>query len=253
MWRPYSIMSPPFSTVSGGIRVMYGLRSWLETKGQIVFMNAHIDTDFVAVYPEIYAGNQAGAKTVVRYILNKPGVMQVIDLPGPREFEPTDKIFVFSKLFDTFNVDDEHLMFLPILNLHIFKDLKKKRKGKCFFIGKGQQSIISPTDFIIDRKFATNQLALAEYLNTVEVMYGYDPVSAMYDIARLCGCRVVIFPSSYSKEEFTKYELCQDFNGISWGNDEEKKLDVDSFRSLYEDMIALFSEKVDIFIELTQV
>ena len=47
--KPYSIIAPPYSVTSGGIRVMYALRSWLEIKGQIAFMNAKIDVPFIAI------------------------------------------------------------------------------------------------------------------------------------------------------------------------------------------------------------
>lgn len=231
---------------------MYALRSWLEIKGQVVYVNTKLDTDFVAVYPEIYNGNPAGANTVVRYILNKPGVMSLYGQPSPTQFEDTDHKFVFSKIFDTFNSDEDHLMFLPVLNLHEFKVTNKgNRPLACYFVGKGTNTNQHPAHAInITRDFANNQQALASVLNRCEVMYGYDPVSAMYEIARLCGCRVVIIPSTYTKEQFQDYE--PGMNGISWGTEEEIPLEVDAFREHYMNMIKKFDKKIDRFIELTQ-
>jgi len=258
-YKPYAVCTPPFDPVSGGIRVMWGLYGWLLAKGQIVYVNAkYEDRNFIAIYPEIYHGNPAGANIVVRYILNKPGVMANFGTAGPTTFEKTDRIFVFSKIFDTFGVDDDHLMFLPVLNLHLFKDHGKKRTKKCVFFGKyGSVSNLKvhyshPKDCIpIDRKFATDQKALADLLNECQVMYGYDSVSAMYEVARLCGCRVVIIPDgSYTKKEFSQYE--PGMNGISWDVKEKVELDVKKFRKHYIKMIKLFDRKMDRFIALTQ-
>jgi len=229
---------------------MWALYGWLLAKGQIAYANAKIpDQDFIAIYPEIYQGNQAGASTVVRYILNKPGELCLYGTPGPTKFDKSDHIFVFSKIFDTLGVDEDHLMFLPVLNLHLFTNQGKKRKRKCVFIGKGQDLKIHPDNCIsIDRKFAKDQKALADLLNECEVMYGYDPVSAMYEVARLCGCRVVIL--SNSRTNLKDYE--PGLNGISFDLEDKRLLDTERFRKHYISMIKLFDKKIDRFITITQ-
>ena len=238
---------------------MYALYGALLMKGQIVYLNAkYEDRNFIAIYPEIYHGNPTGANIVVRYILNKPGVMASHGTPGPMQFHHSDRIFVFSKIFDTFGVDDDHLMFLPVLNLNLFKDRGKKRTKKCVFFGKyaGASDMdvhfAHPNDCIkIDRQLSLNQGALADLLNECEVMYGYDSVSAMYEVARLCGCRVVIIPDgSYTKKQFKQYE--PGMNGISWDVKEDVKLDVKEFRKHYISMVKLFDKKIDKFISITQ-
>lgn len=258
-FKPYTVCTPPFDPVSGGIRVMWGLYGWLLAKGQIVYVNAkYEDKNFIAIYPEIYHGNPTGANIVVRYILNKPGVMASHGTPGPTDFKKSDRIFVFSKIFDTFGVDDDHLMFLPILNLHLFKDRGKKRTKKCVFFGKYGEAADMKVHFAhplscikIGRKIALDQKALADLLNECEVMYGYDSVSAMYEIARLCGCRVVIIPDgTYTKKEFSQYE--PGMNGISWDVKEDIPLDSVKFRKHYISMVKLFDKKMDIFISITQ-
>ena len=229
---------------------MYGLYAWLLMKGQIAHLNAKYDTpNFTAVYPEIYQGNKTGAQHVVRYILQTPGVMNLYGVPGVTEFPKNDKIFVFSKIYDTFDVDDDHLMFLPILNLHIFKDNKKKRKKTCYLVGKGEDQHKHPKNAIkIDRQFANDQGALADLLNECHTLYGYDRLTALYDIARLAGCRVQYY-GDFSKKDLLKYET--GMNGFGY-QDEEVKLDTGAFRSHYKGMIKTFSKKIDRFIELTQ-
>lgn len=250
-YKPYSIITPNFDPTSGGIRVMWGLYGWLLAKGQIAYTNVAFENpDFVAIYPEIMHGNEAKANTVVRYILNRPGVMASSGVPGPTSFLPSDKLYYFSRLFG--DTDEEHYLFLPILNMHLFKDQGKKRTKKAVFYGKaGDLHFDHPDGCIpIDRRVASDQAALADLLNECEVMYCYDPVTAMTEIARLCGCRVVMFNEVYSKEEFSRYE--PGVNGISWGKDEEIKLDTGAFHDHYQSMVELFSDKLDQFIEATQ-
>jgi len=251
MFKPYSVIMPPFDPVSGGIRVCWGLYGWLLAKGMIVFPNATIETDFIGIYPEIYNGNPANATTVVRYLLNKPGVMSLYGEPSPTEFAPTDKLYYFSKIFAPDDVKDEQVMFLPICNLHVFKDQKKKRTKTCYIVGKGTNTNKHPKDSIlIDRKFAIDQQALADLLNECHTLYSYDPVTAMFEIARLCGCKVVIIPNIKFNVNLNKYE--PGMNGISYGIDNYVPLNVEEFREHYKGMIKTFEERLDNFIESTQ-
>lgn len=261
MNKPYVIISPPFEVTSGGVRVMYGLYGWLLAKGQVAYMNEMpVSGDFIAIYPEIQEGNPTNAKTVVRYILNKPGVVPAIysdgsSKVGPTEFGKEDILYYFSRLYG--QTDDKHYMFLPIVNLHLFKNQGKKRTRTAYMVGKGiieqgiQSKFIHPSDSIeITREFAQDQQALADLLNECEVLYNYDPVSAILEVARLCGVRIVQIPTKYTKEEFSKYE--PGLNGISWGKDEGIELDYDAFVAHYLALQHEFTHALDRFIEETQ-
>jgi hypothetical protein len=247
-YKPYSIVSPPYDVTSGGIRVLYALRSWLEIKGQIVDMNVRYDIPFVGVYPETYWGNDLKADTVVRYLLNKPGVMANYGIPGPTEYDPTDEIYAFSRIYAPKGLKKERILFLPVINLHIFKDLQKKRAKTCYLVGKGRNLNLHPADSIeLTREFATDQKALAVLLNECQYLYGYDPLSAMYDIARLCGCKVR-YRGNMSRKLLEQYEPGLD--GVDFG--EGTTLDPIEFRQHYEGMRELFSKRIDDFIERTQ-
>src|SRR3990167_47374 len=157
--RPYVITSPPFETTSGGVRVMYGLYGWLLARGQEAYLNQMPqDKGVIGVYPEIQQGNPTNAKTVVRYILNKPGLIPALMsdgslVKGPTEFGKDDILYYFSSLYG-----DGDVMFLPILDLRLFKDQGKKRTRTAFFQGKGmnyEYNPVHPDDaFLIDRHFA---------------------------------------------------------------------------------------------------
>lgn len=118
-------------------------------------------------------------------------------------------------------------------------------------VGKGIDTNLHPDNAIyIDRTLAQDQQALADLLNECHVMYCYDYRTAMTEIARLCGCRVIIIPSKFTKEEFAEYE--PGMNGISWGDKEEVKLDTDTFRDHYLSLVKTFEKKLDLFISETQ-
>lgn len=228
---------------------MWGLMGHLLARGQIVQPNAQFEGEFIAIYPEIVNGNPFNAPHVVRYILNKPGVMSGNGIPGPTSFDSTDRLCYFSRLFG--KARDDRYYFLPILNIHLFKDQGKRRTKTAYFVGKGVSTGIHPKDAIlIDRPFAQDQQALADLLNECQVLYCYDPVTAMTEIARLCGTRIVMVNPIYNRDQFRDYE--PGLNGISWGKDTEVPLDSKGFRSHYLNLKLQFGKNLDWFIEETQ-
>ena len=229
---------------------MWGLLGWLLMKGQLALTNARWHTDFYAIYPEITHGNPLEAPHVIRYILNKPGVMSSYGVPGPITFDKSDEIYVFSKLYDTFGVDDNHILFLPILDLFTFKDQHKKRPNTCYFVGKGKDIGAHPKSAIkIHHDNQKNQQEMADVLNTCHTMYTYENPTAMNEVARLCGCNVVFIPQG-NKFSYTKHELETLYEpsmmGIGW--EEEVDFDVQLFRGHYKNLITIFETKLDLFI-----
>lgn len=251
--RPYSVVTPKFKIDSGGIRVMWGLYGWLLAKGQIVNVNLkYPDPNFIAIYPEIYNGNPMEANIVIRYILQKPGMMgkgtpgSTSFRPGPTEFDPNDKLFSFSRLYAS-GLPKNQYMFLPILDMHLFKDQKKPRTKKFYYVGKGININKHPTD-AIELPRLQDQQRLADAMNDCDVLYIYDPVTALSEIARLCGVRVVMLTPMEGFDKF--YE--PGMNGISLYKDSEVRLKYTEFRAHYEELGNVFSKKLDDFIELTQ-
>jgi hypothetical protein len=243
--KPYAIFLPELDSTSGGIKVMWGLYGYLLSRGIEIRPNVKYTCDSVAIYPEIVKGNPLGGSTVVRYILAPLGEMGLNGQPGPTEYDKTDKIYSFSKFI--YETDDDHTMFLPIIDTNLFKDQGKKRFKNCLFVGKGDYTGIEPKGCIeIDRRFAQNQELLADFLNECQVMYCYDYRSAMMECARLCGVRVVLLSTKYPKEDYLKYE--PGLNGVSFGLDEEVKLDTKEFRKTYLRLKDIFERKLDKFI-----
>ena len=255
MRRGYAIITPSFEINSGDVRVMYALHGWLLAKGEVSYINAKYDNPFIAVYPEIYHGNQTKAQTVVRYVLAPAGLMALYGVRGPDDFDKGDHIFVFSKLYDKWNLDENHHMFLPILNTRLFKDQGKKRDKICFYVGRGSFKGMNrkkhPKDAIeITKATALNQVELADTLNECQTMYMYENLTAMMDIARLCGCSVKYY-GGMDKQKMKLYE--PGINGITFENDkEEVPLNTKLFHDHYEEMTYIFSKKLDWFISFTQ-
>jgi len=251
--KPYSVVTPNFKISSGGIRVMWGLYGWLLAKGQIVNVNfRYPDSNFVAIYPEIYHGNPMEAGTIVRYILQKPGMMGKGTpgtrsfRPGPTNFATEDKLFAFSRLYMK-DLPESHYLFLPILDMHMFCNRRSQRTQKFYYVGKGINTNKHPNG-AIELPRINDQQKLADMLNNCEVLYIYDPVTALSEVARLCGCRVVMLSPM---EGFEKYYE-PGMNGISLYKDAGVKLNYTKFREHYSRMRNIFSQKLDEFIDLTQ-
>lgn len=253
------MFAPRWETTSGGVRVMYGLYGWLLAKGQVAFMNQYQpNTSHVAIYPEIYAQEDTtNADKVVRYVLQKPATVSAIKEDGtselgPSEFDESEDIYAFSRMYYP-GLPDKKYMFLPILDTHLFTDRKLKRTEVAYIVGKGMNGGEHPQDAIpIDRSFAQDQEKLADLLNRCKVLYVYDPVSAIMEVARLCGCPVIFHPKGgwFTKEEYMLYE--PGMMGISFESNKIPEFNSNNFRLHYMNLRSGFEKKLDKFIEDTQ-
>ena len=93
-----------------------------------------------------------------------------------------------------------------------------------------------------------DQQGLADLLNECEYLYGYDQLSAMYECARLCGCKVKYF-GGMEYEDLEKYEPGLD--GIGFNND-DVGFDPYHFSDHYHSLIETFEKRLELFIEDTQ-
>ena len=233
---------------------MFGLHGWLLAKGQISFINEHVPgSDHVVIKPEIVPlGNPTNASKVVRWILQKPNTVSAIAedgtaTKGPTEF-PGEDIWSFSRMY--YEVPDRKYMFLPILNTHLFRHQRKNRTKTAYFVGKGIDTHKHPKGAIeITREKAQDQDWLADLLNECKVLYQYDPVSAISEIARLCGCPVILNQTWFTEKKYELYE--PGLEGVSFNN-KIKKFDIEQFRAHYQELRYYFSRKLDSFIEVTQ-
>ena len=287
MSRPYIIGTPAYDPQSGGCMVIHrfchelnehGQEAYVSNKttnpawntpyyaaaresdrvhdGQVTALNPSYSEwrdgfDVISVYPEITFGNPLGTRTVVRYLLNNAG-----KLSGPKQFESSDILFAFSRMFNDFNLPEERILFLPVIDVDFFKDAGLNRNKIAYYVGKGWRNDITISirevgaEVEITKETTTNQLNLRDILQTSKVLYCYDNITGMTELARLCGCPVVIMPNGeYTKEQYNNHEF--GWNGLGWGKLPED-FDSAKFRETYLQVKEQFYDKLDRFIEITQ-
>lgn len=234
---------------------MYGLYGHLLAKGQIAFVNGMVNTESVGIYPEIFHGNELNATKVIRYILQKPGMMGAgfsdgSFQAGPTAFDPNDEKYIFSRVYDEWDSPDDHILFLPIIPLNVFTDKKGKRDKVAFYVGKGTNLGKHPENAVeLTRAQTQDQTWLANFLNECQTLYVYDRMSAIMEVARLCGCRIVYW-GDMEQELLKKYE--PGMNGITYKDKAAEKLYADTFREKYKQLGREFDLKLDYFINKTQ-
>lgn len=269
--RPYIVFSPPYDGNSGGVKVLHSLCHELIKKGQRVYINTvgqsprwpipvatppiihklATTEDAIGVYPEIIFGNPLGTRTVVRYILNDPG-----HLGGPKTYDESDLKFVFSEVYNRYGFPEEQVLFNPVIDVENFQNLGLPRTQRCLYIGKGGATPRSPySTGAIEIPRPCSERVLNDILNKSKILYCYDPITALTEISRLCGCPVVMIPGTqFTKEQYSRHEF--GWEGVGWGIEEMQRA-IDSvnstqFREKYMKMKEIFLNKLDKFIEITQ-
>lgn len=248
--RPYFIFTPDWSKYSAGVVVLHTLAHRLKLMGLPVYLNTPIQNpqwgrlpiiaEFtqdknkaIAVYPEIVNGNPYQCKTVVRYLLHLPGFFG-----GPTFFNNSDLLFVHSNLFNQrIGLPKERVLFFPYLDTNIFYDMKMERSLKFYFRRKENGTYPDPRIAEVpsigtgkENESEDAQKNLAIRLNKTKVLYCYDNVTAMVDIARLCGCAVVMIPDGFWTEQECRHFGGWEAGGIAYGVERESEA-VDSVSS----------------------
>jgi len=267
--KPYYVYSPPFDRSSGGIVVMHKIAKDLSSKGcevhlKDVVLDKLYQTDWpnmahgIAIYPEIVHRNPFGCKTVVRILLSIPGMWG-----GPTDFSPYDLLYVYSKMFNSkIHMPENRILYVPCLDLNVFYDQGKSRSWVGYYRGKGTQpdlheiSHASPLGGKESFRGEARQAALCDLLNRCRLLYVYDYCTCITDIARLCGCPVVVIPNDiFSKADYEQSEFWE-FGGIGYGLEEAdlaiNSMDSQHARDWYLMKEEEFQVALDRFIEVTQ-
>lgn len=270
---PYIIWTPPYDSKSGGCKALHALAYEIKKKNYPVFITTtdqrpgwevppvypvqvlELITKFraISIYPEVVEGNPFKGKTVVRWLLNVPG-----KIAGPTEFPPEDLLYYYSKTYDLTNtVTPDRILHLPTIELGIFFNPGKPRKGICYYVGKGSNTPrIQETEKALEitRTFPEDPYDLADIFQTSELFITYDTATSLVDNARLCGCPVILIPGYTTKEEAQKMEI--GFNGMGWGMEEfenaKTSMNSSKFRYQYTRLLEKFQKQLDTFIQKTQ-
>ena len=151
-------------------------------------------TDAIAIYPEVTIGNPFNAKKVMRWIL-----YNVRDYGEFGVFQATDLIYMYAPFFKLRHPRVTHgELRANELNLHIFKNEHRERKGSCFLIKKeNNKEQIHPADSIMldDYPSKGGNEYLAKIFNETEIFYAYDTATWLSVMASLCGCLSLVMPN----------------------------------------------------------
>lgn len=205
--------------------------------------------DAIVVYPEVVPGNPLGAKHVVRWLLNKPGLVHpFVETQGEMYFKAGN-----------FSDDPTLTGHAPLLtawriNPVYSNRLSTDRSGTCYMVRKGRdRDIVHELEgsICLDGKSHTE---IAEIFNRSEVFYCYDEMTMYSQYAALCGCLSVVIPKYFtSHEDYIATRRIARF-GVSYGFDhfDHARATQHLVAGLLEEMAAESDMTIDHFVELTQ-
>lgn len=236
----FVIVTPePFTRKYGGVVALYKLCEELNKRGHIasietlslaVDVSESVSNNTIVIYPEVYKGNPLGAKRVVRWLLNKPGVCG-----GDGKFDENDLVFTFLPNFAAGSICDGRL-FITDWQRDVFYDWHYGRSGDCYCFRKGRNKELLPTSCINhaeascldkiydDSDFEVNGMRrLAKSFNMHKRFICYDHECMLAIYAAQCGCEVIVVPDGVrSVDEAIKDHLVG-LAGIAWGFEDKER------------------------------
>jgi len=269
----FVILGPSFEGNSAGIGCLYKLCHELRALGYSAFMAGgqrgapHLDAPmidlgeavklcgrgYVAVYPETGPGNLFGSPTVIRWVLNRPGL-----LAGDEVFADDEIVFCYSDVYRPYVRNRvAGKLYMPTINEDIFHadewDISR-RSLECFYVGKSTWK-----EGVVDRKKAFEitrhtpaKADLGKLFRASRVLYCFDNSTILVHEALLCGCPVVIIPDgTQTKQDYAGHELGTE--GIAWGMEEFRgeSVDVPAVQRNYEQAKSDFRRQLDHFVAVS--
>jgi hypothetical protein len=283
---PYYIVTPRYIRTSAGVKALHLLCHCLNRAGQeahLIIYPAWVATDVVhpdlltplltratiarhaasgvspiVVYPETVRGNPLGARTIVRYLLNFPGL-----LGGAEKYPATETIFGYSRALAAAGGAPERVLFIPASDATIFTPPTgpHERRGSCFCAmkyrleHKGQPgpATADSVEITRDRPDSPEPAAIAELFRRSEVFYSYENTALALEAA-LCLCPTVFLPNPWLTELIAAKEMGWD--GFAWGTDPAEiaraKATVHLSRARYLSNYVTFWDQLSAFIATTQ-
>jgi ABC-type polysaccharide/polyol phosphate export permease len=209
----FLIWAPPFTHRSSGVRALYRLCHHLNTRGHpSAMVGPPGDThpawlcprhegevgDSVVVYPEIVPGNPLGAKTVVRWCLNNPGLLggdtayadeEIVFVYDPQRLEEINRTAVSKPL------GPKRILWTGLVDPGVIHpDPSVPKTIDCVFTYKGRalrERFPWPDASTPDLEDLTPDFqALGDTLRRTRTLYSYDHYSNVLREAAICGCEV---------------------------------------------------------------
>lgn len=227
---PYYLLISDYTEKSAGVRAMYYLCHALNLLGQEAYILGsktdvnHLRTpslkisDFnrhrksqrvpIIIYPEVVFGNPLEMPFIVRWLLNKPGVVG-----GSEELNDGEMIFTYADYFVPEGMSLP-LLKTPLIDRTVFNNddnpYDKQRQGKVYYAHKYLIDGGELTEHVKDARSLCQDVELtrqelAEILRRSELLYCYE-ASSIIGEAQLCGCPVAIIPTSYTDKKLGRVE-----------------------------------------------
>jgi len=244
---PYYIVTPRYIRTSAGIKALHLLCHCLNRVGQEAFLviyPAWVDADVaspelltplltqaiidrhrdrrvspIVVYPETIVGNPLSARTVVRYLLNFPGL-----LGGARRYPVKEMIFGYSKTLAEAGGAPDQVLFIPASDTTVFTPPTepRERRGSCFSAMKYRKEhggtplpvTADAVEITREEPDSPEPAAIAELFRRSEVFYTYENTALALEAA-LCLCPTVFLPNPWLTEVIAVNEMGWD--GFAWG------------------------------------
>lgn len=277
---PYYIYALDYRRNSAGIRVMHALCDALIRSGyeayalanvcnpalmtprlttEVINLHRQQGVEPIVVYPEVVGGNPLEGNVVVRYLLNRPGFLNVV---GDGEFAADDIIYAYTKDLQMPGEPDDQVMFMPPFDMSVFRmseDVGKRVPGKiCYYQGRGAQASIDPAllaenSVEITPTFPASWEEMADLFQTCEYFYCTES-SALAGEAALCGCVSVVLPNEWAPHVIGMSE--SKGLGVAWGLEPEQlewaRKTLPLFRERMIQQETEFWKALDSFIDVTQ-
>ncbi|AHI30137.1 hypothetical protein AU14_12725 [Marinobacter similis] len=205
----------------------------------------------IVIYPEITAGNPLGAKFVVRWLLNKPGVIN-----GNKDFGNKEIFFFYDSIFNDWdlNPNEGHHLIVSELKSDIYRiNNESGRAGQCYMIRKGRDRALDyhePGAINVD---GMTHEELSIIFNECKYFICYDLYTMYSRYAAMCGCIPIVVPQTgVSLEEWypdveNRYGIAYGWDNVSWAVESREKL----LETLAEKRIVEL-ESVDRFVLTTE-
>ena len=242
--KSFVVVAPPYTDTSSGVRACYRLVHWLNTLGETayicttpgpekpprewdiryrLFASYPIPDDVIAIYPEIYRHNALGAKTVVRWVLNHPGL-----LGGDTVYDDGEIIFYAPQLTgpDLYRESAQkaagnreiYPLQTSVHEPHLFYPSKRTdRKGTCYHVYKGFDAFtksggrfpLESWRLIGHPGMNVSRVELGELFRRSEAFYSWDHASGITREAAICGCPTFIVDAEGNTTEVAPVDYAE--------------------------------------------
>ncbi len=227
--NPYYIYAPDYRDTSSGVCVMHFLCHALNISGQEAYVvgctvvNPNLRTPAltdvvrhvhkvrgvspIAVYPEVISGNPLGSPVVVRYMLNRDGFLNGLEVGGQK----SDLYYYYAHDFADGKLLHDMLT-LPTIDSTLFAPPVQPiaRRGHYLYLHRfdAQQVDYSllPADVqVLSLSNPRTLPELAVLFQSAQTLYTYE-ISATCTMALMCGCPVIYLRGGHVHElPFTEH------------------------------------------------